>query len=97
KRISEYDYQEFVNPSSERKPLRVPLDQENNINWEKYNELAKNVDFTQNNILVDVRPEEQFNIASLKDFNIINKFPYALALVFSDPATSENTAANTAK
>ncbi len=71
KKISEYDYVEFVNPTAERKPLRVPLNAENNINWEKYNDLVKNVDFPKNNILIDVRPEEQFNIASIKYFKSI--------------------------
>lgn len=47
------------------------------------------------NITQKIVPETE--LPDLKGFNIINKFPYALALVFSDPATSENTAANTAK
>lgn len=71
KAISVYDYQEFVNPVAQRQPLRIPLESQNNINWEQFNDLKTQEGFYQNNTLIDVRPEEQFKIASLENFQSI--------------------------
>ena len=71
KKISEYDYLEFVNPTQNRLPIRVSLNQENNITWEKFCEINKNEGFSKRNILIDVRPSEQFNIFSVSNFTNI--------------------------
>ena len=71
KKISEYDYLEFVNPIQNRGPVKVSLNQDNLINWEKFNDLKKKEGFFIENICIDVRPSEQFKIYSFNNFTNI--------------------------
>jgi adenylyltransferase/sulfurtransferase len=69
--ISTYDFDEFVNPKENRRLRRLPIPNKYNIKW---NDLL-NSDNTKDNILIDVRPAEQYNMYNLKGLGF-SSIPY---------------------
>lgn len=72
--IQDFDYNNFVNPIACRLPLRVEIPQENNIEWKAFFEMVRESESNQQKVLLlDVRPEEQYNLVSLNNkFNFIS-------------------------
>lgn len=85
--ITNYDYEEFVNPQEFRIPKRLELAKENEITWTEFKE---KISTDNNNIkLIDVRSNEQFGMFKLKEFDFENIPLQELILNFNENITNK--------
>ncbi len=76
--LQNFDYEEFTNPKESRVPKRLNIPEKNNKNWKSFiNELNQTQEnkSSSNEVLIDVRPPEQFNMFNLnkqKNLSFIN-------------------------
>jgi len=65
KDVRDYDYDTFTGMGKCASKLYVDLPPQNNIKWKEFLEVYKSENFDATNLLVDIRPEEQFKITNL--------------------------------
>jgi adenylyltransferase/sulfurtransferase len=71
--LKDYDYENFVNPKSCRVPLRLEIPSSQCLNWKEFVNLYEKE--KEETLILDVRPEDQFNLVNLSNKFEVKNFP----------------------